>query len=279
MHHALALAATVFFGTAACEASTMDDAITSEMADRIGRKVAPATVKIVSPLTLAMSRDGQEATTINLDRVAEFCRSNEKDDCESIKLQFVASASDADANPAVSRSNLRLVVRASEYVAGIISMFADKPGSVPVTDTFVPGISLVLMVDFPTTARAVNADDLRALKLTRDEAWALGRQQLTEHLPALPTATALSKGLVAITDIDYAASILLVDGWDALSKAVGPGLFVAVPDDNFALIGIEDDITRTAKIKKLVRDHYGRAQRGVSPLVYRRLESKWVPVG
>jgi hypothetical protein len=276
--HVAVVLASVLWATSACAAPTADDALTKEMASRISKRVAPAKVRIVGPLTLAVSKDGKEALTINIDRVAEFCRTNQQQDCEDLKSRFVAATLDADADGAISRTNLRLVVRASDYVEGVSSMFAETPGKVPLTGKFVQGISLVLLADFPKTARATNADDLRALALNREEAWAIGRKNMVDHLPALPTPKALSGGLIAIENMDYAASIMLADGWDDLSAAVGPGLFVAVPDDNFALIGVENDAARLTKLKELVRDHFGRAQRGVSPLIYRRVDGNWVPI-
>jgi hypothetical protein len=275
---AIGILAAALFATSVCASRTSDDALTTEMAARIAKNVAPAKVRVTESLTLAISHGGQDSITINLDRIVEFCRTNEADACEDFKSRFVAATSDADAETAISRTNLRLVVRAADYVDGINSMFADTPGRTILTDKFVQGISLVLLADFPKTARATNADDLRTLGLSRDEAWMLGRKQMIEHLPAIPTAKALSNGLVAITDVDYAASIMLADGWDQLSASIGPGLFLAVPDDNFALVGVENDASRLTKVKGLVRDHFTRAERGISPLVYRRVGGMWVPV-
>jgi hypothetical protein len=274
---AIGLAIGVLFATSACAAPTTEDMLTKEMATRFAKKLAPAKVTIVEPLTLAVNHDGQDNLTINLDRIADFCRTNEKNACEDFKLRFLAASADVNAEPAIARTNLRLAVRASEYVDGIGSMFADTPGRVVLTEKFVPGISLILLADFPKTARATNSDDLRTLGLSRGEAWSIGRRQMLDSLPAIPTSKALSNGFIVIADVDYAASIMLADGWDDLSVSVGPGLFLAVPDDNFALIGVENDSLRLTKLKELVRDHFGRAQRGISPLVYRRERGKWVP--
>jgi hypothetical protein len=274
----LALLAMPFIASPVGASPRSDRALSKEMAGRLGKSLAPAKVKITGPLSLSISRNGKVSSTVNLDRVALFCDANSKSDCEEMKARFVAASIDVDSNPTITKSNLRLVVRSSDYVKETSLIFGAEPNKIPMSAELTEGISLLLLADFPRTARAINPDDLQTLNLKRDEAWAIGRKQMVEHLPAIPTRNALLSGLVAITDVDYAASIMLADGWDDLSASVGPELFLAVPDDNFVLVGIESNPTRVSKLKELIRDHFGRAQRGISPLVYRRVTGKWVPI-
>jgi hypothetical protein len=273
---AIASLAVAFAGCA--EARRVDPAaLTREMAATLRQKLPSAKITIEGPLTLKVEGDVSMAGQVNLDRVFAFCSENAAADCAVMKRDFVSGIVESQSETVVTKASLRLVVRPQEYVDEMqVAMTAAGKGqrviSIPVAD----GLAAVLMADFPRSARTVSSDDLPDLSLEQEEALTLAKAQLLRALPPLPAAAEVRKTLTGVTDVDYAASIMLSDGWDALAKEVGPGLFLAIPDDRFALIGVADGTAAIAKLRSMVADDFKRAQRGISPEIYRRMGGKWV---
>ena len=253
------------------------DLLTREMADALRKAYPDMSFEITGNLSLKAKNAANEETQIYLDRVETFCVLNAKAECEGMKQKFVSSIQEAfraDADR-ITTDHLRAVLRATEYVEGAARAVAQKEGNRLVYRAYAENLTLVLVADYPTTTRLVGTDQLKDVGLTEDEALEIGKQKLVAILPNVPALAEITSQVLAFTKSDYLASIMLVKGWDELAMASAGKLFVAVPGDNLALVGIVDEGDSLKRLQAFVKDKFAAADRGVSPLVYRRIDGRW----
>lgn len=237
-----------------------------------------ATAKIDDPRTLTVKLKGRDDLTISTDRVDQFCAANSATDCESERAAFVRNtvASLATNYDGVTREQLRVLVRADDYIAGYRALLDKGTQGMLVTRPVAPGVTAVLAADFPTTTRMVNSSDLDKLGLTNETALALGEKQTVADLPPVPKLAEIKGKLIAVSGFDYGASlILLPERWHDLAVASGGTLFVAVPSDGEVLIGTatRDELP---PLRTMVANSLAHARRGISGQVYRWSPQGWV---
>lgn len=175
--------------------------------------------------------------------------------------------------------SLRLVVRDAGYAAHRNRILAERgaePDDVIFATPYAKGLELILVADQPTTSKPWMLRDLKLYKVTQDEIMALGRRQVLAILPSLPPAEAVAGGVVMVPKMDYLASLILADGWDALDAALGGNLLVAVPSDDVLIVADARAADIGAKLPAFVKAQFDDANRSVSPLVYRRQGGAWV---
>jgi hypothetical protein len=254
------------------------DGVTREMVDALRNAYPDASFEIAGSLSIKAKNAANEESQINLDRVEAFCALNAKAECDDMKQRFVSGlreALQADADR-ITTDHLRAVLRANEYVAGAAKIVAQKEGNRLVYRTYAENLSLVLVADYPTTTRLVGTDQLKDVQLTEGEALELGKRQIVANLPHVPALAQIGGQVLAFSGSDYLASIMLAAGWDDLAAVSAGKLFVAVPGDNFALVGLVDDGDSLKQLQAYVKDRFAAADRGVSPLVYRRRVGEWI---
>lgn len=256
------------------------DPFTQEMAASLRGAYPGTTFVITGQFSLKVRNAIGGDVEINLDRVWGFCNHNPHDECEAAKNRFVSAVAELiiAESEKIERDNLRLAVRSREYVDSMAKIYEQKDGNRLLYKEIAEEISLVLVLDHPNTTSLVGSDQLKDLGLSEQKAFSVARRQMIAHLPHVPNYEDISERIVAYTDFDYAPSMLIEEGWDQLALASKGKLFVAVPADNLVLVGLIDDGAALEKLRAAVREDFQAAERGVSPLVYRRVNGKWLAV-
>ena len=176
------------------------------------------------------------------------------------------------------RAKLRVVVRNAGYSKQRNTILQqgnnDDVGIVAVP--YSRDLELVLVSDEPMTSKVLDTRKLKALGLTLDQAMALGRQQVLAGLPAIPAYSDIDESVITTPNIDYMASLILAEGWDALNVSVGGNLVVAIPSDDVIIITSAVSASARADLRAYVKNAYDNANRSVSPSLYIRKNGKWV---
>lgn len=173
---------------------------------------------------------------------------------------------------------LRLVLRNRAYIesrnAAILKL--DDPKSVVVSTPFSPSVVLVLVSEQELSSLQISEHHLADLKISREDAIALGRKQVLAQLPSLPEPADFTEGVVVSPTIDYVASLLLVDGWEKLDGALNGRLVAAVPSDDQVILANVDSEKMLEKLKTFVANAYASANRSVSQSLFVRENGAWV---
>ena len=176
------------------------------------------------------------------------------------------------------RAKLRVVVRNAGYSKQRNTILQqgnnDDVGIVAVP--YSRDLELVLVSDEPMTSKLLDTRKLKVLGLTLDQAMALGRQQVLAGLPVIPAYTDIDESVITTPNMDYMASLILAEGWDALNVSVGGNLVVAIPSDDVIIITSAVSASARADLRAYVKNAYDNASRAVSPSLYIRKNGKWV---
>lgn len=238
---------------------------------------------ITGPLTLGNGKDG----AINLDRVYNFCAGNPAAACETMRQQFmtgIAAQLAAEKDPSVEQArpeNLRLLVRAGAFCTMARSQMAAAPRpTTAAVGPFVGDLCLALMFDFPTTRRLANLEDLPAIGLEREAAWALGRCQVLAGLPKVAGLDIEEGSLNLLADLPDVNSLVLdSEGWAALAaRHPGKTIIVTQPDDGVLTVMIGGSPKMIAGLKRLTAENFRTAGRGISPGLLQWTANGWQPV-
>jgi len=254
-------------------AQTAPDLSAEGFRAELTQRVPGATIRVEGPMQLVATPRGRPPLTINLDRIIDFCANNPPADCATMRDRAIASMVEVmTADYTVTRPRLRALVRSADYLSTPGQAREGPAGTVAdavVNRPFAPGIVVLLGADFPTTTQLVSPAVLRDLGLSEAAGLALGIDQVLATMPPLPTIAAMRQGPVAIEGRDYISSIILrPERWAALANSAGGRLAMAVPADNLVVVALVDggDLPGFAQV---IRDLHGRAERRISPLVYR----------
>lgn len=245
-----------------------------EMQARIEQLYPDAKLKPKDDLSVQLSFPGREPLTMNFDRVFGFCQTATPEDCEGQMQQFAQAVREVAVPPKIAKERLRLIVRGSDYLAGIATHLGAAGNPAPIQRPLADGIGLLLMADYPDTSATVSASDLSTLRIGEDEAIALGQAQVLSRLPEIPLATELRKGPIAL-QAEYVESLLLnAAGWARLDAETRGALFVAVPGANLLIVGAAPD-TELSDIAELTASLAAESPRPISTLVYRWRDGGW----
>lgn len=251
-----------------------EEALTSAVADRMREAFPGRTVRIAGPLQLELLESAAgEPIRINLDRVWNVCRNGDEEACEETSARFVAAMTEASVeHPPVVSGQLRLMVRTRDYCDGVRRLFSED-NATPLTRDGPADLCTAIVADYPTTMRILRRDDLPALNLDADQAWALAGRQTLDTLPD-PPALAFEDGFAIVAGQDYGPSIILDNsGWRALAQARGD-LLMAVPEDQVVVVAREAEVDPSAFREAIRRAAVG-AERPISSNIYRWTERGW----
>ena len=255
-----------------------ETAFTRDMAERFRAAMPNGEVQVTAPLQLRVGGDS-DGTQVNLGRIHNFCVHAEAPDCEALMARFVATMAEAAADQdLIGAEQLRVAVRHTDFCDHMEREIGVSDSSVRLlTRPVAPQLCAVLMIDYPTRMRGLNARDLQTLGLEADSAWALAERQTFADLPQPDALEGLADNLIAVTDSDYVPSLLLiVEGWRRAAAAVGGEIVVAVPSDGLLVATRRTTITDLPGFQAVTRENFATAERGISPLVYRWEGSAWV---
>jgi hypothetical protein len=256
-----------------------EQAFTAEMIARL-RPLLPDTVLKPKPddpfAILATGGEWKEAE-INVQRIFALCQHAPAADCERARQEFVAGVTEKRAPPAASA--LRLIVRDKEYVDYIQQRYATAPDEAadaavvePIGDT----LYAVLALDSPQSIELVGEKSLKALGLSRAEAWAQALKQTQAILPPLPKGSELATGARAYQDQPYLGSLLLdLPAWREISRTAGPDLFVTVVSDSFVFVGTLAEGPKLEAFKRAVAEDCAEQPRCISPDLHRFRNGHW----
>jgi len=146
-----------------------------------------------------------------------------------------------------------------------------------VAEPLVDDLWIIGVRDQPTTIATLGRDDLDALKLTADQALALGKRNL-EGTARRVIAQAVDRGAAGVARFhgsDYTASLLAFpDLWQPLAEKFDGQLLVAVPASDVALFADGREPESLAQMLMSVTQTLARAQRPISAAVF-----EWTPTG
>jgi hypothetical protein len=240
-------------------------------------------VEVRAPLTLALSRSDGGTAQANLDRVYEYCSRN-RADCDRAVASHVAGVAETMRGVlrAAEPSMVRSVLRPAAYVAELKKMAADQPDSAPVARPFAGDLWELCVLDFPKGIRAMTARDLSAMHLSADEAFGLGTRNVAATLrPLGDVARDVPDGAIGTIAGDFynSSRLLMHRDWAALASRLDGELIVAVPDVSVVLYGRGNTPVAVDALAALARETMRRAERPISPTIFRWTSGGWVPLG
>ena len=267
--------ATLLFGCGAAQANEAQ--FTQDMLSRFKKANQEIAYEVSDALTLKQNKGRDDEAVISLNRVWEFCK-NVPDDCERVKAEFVEKIGTIKLSE-IKAADLRVMVRDEQYVEYLRDLQRKQgkdEGTAVIYEQIGSDLYTMLAADSENSIELVNEAGLKKLGLGREAAFALGKKQTASALPKLPEPAALGKSAVAFEGQEY-LSALLVDqaGWQKLSDAVGPNLFVTVVSDKFVFVGLMPDGSGLNAFKKTVVDDCTQQERCISPNVYRFRDGQW----
>jgi len=212
---------------------------------------------------------------INLHRFHAFCADATSEDCEGVLANFVTRVTAPRPEPAAA--NLRIVVRNEGYLNHLLQ--TQPRDALPIYRQIGDDLFALLAFSGPSGVLIAIPEQLRALELGDEAAWALAGKQTRAMLPPLPKAIDLVRDPVAFEDGDLLTSLLAdTQGWRRIAEEVGPDLLVTAVSDQFVFAGLLPDHPRMREFKQVVREDCAASERCLSPNVYRFRDGRWVIV-
>lgn len=237
-------------------------------------------------MSLVIKHPDYDETQGGLDRVFRFCQANDQPSCEAGITNYVdamASMFSSQGSPlaeAVTREQLRLIVRDAEYCAESAALLLARGKEAPANgEAPAEGLCSMLMLDFPKTRRSVNSSDLGKLGLTREAAITVARAQVLATLPDIRKIDFKPNAVFAVAMSDVPSLMLDTAGWKAAATRYPRLTFlITVSDDSLlSIISVEDE-SGLDGIKRLASEDFATAERGISPLAYKWTDSGWEAV-
>jgi hypothetical protein len=172
-------------------------------------------------------------------------------------------------------AEVRITVRPSAYLNNFLAAKrADQP---VVAEPLVDDLWMLGVRDQPTTIEMLGPNDLDALKLSPDQALALGKHNL-EGAARRVIADAVegsAVGVRAFRGTDYTASLIVFpELWEPLAEKFDGQLLVAAPASDAVLFADGRRPTSRAEMLLAVAQTAARAKRPISPAVF-----EWTPTG
>lgn len=273
----LLVAPLLLFSTAAC-AQDSEEEFRNGMLPRLAKSLPGATLspKADDPLAIIVKGGHLDGAQINLNRIYGYCQQASAADCESEKQGLIGAVT-VKPEPATP-ATLRLIVRDQQYVDWVRQANA---GQSIATDLILEplggGLYAILAYESSNAVGSVNANTLKELGLTREQAWALARSQTEAILPQLPDADQVKASAVLFQDHKLGSSLLIdLPAWTKLAASVGPNLFMTVVSDELVFVGVMSDGPDFEAFRKTVAEDCANQQRCISPNVFRFRNGRWV---
>lgn len=274
----LTAAAVLLFALPAA-AQKSPDALQREMIGRFERAV-PGSKFSPNPgddLLVIVAKGGEmDGALINLHRIAYYCDQVDAEACEAAKGDFVRKLTIR--NPDPTPDTLRIIVRDQGYFDYVTRGMPVKDKRLtPVYRPLGDGLYALLAFDMPEAIGVLFEESLPDMGLTAEAAWTRAMAQTRTDLPPLPTGSEILAGPVGREGLAYIASMLVdLPAWERLAITAGPNMFVAITTDQFMVIGVMPDGADFDKLKEHAAEECRRAERCISPLLYRLRKGRWV---
>jgi hypothetical protein len=271
---AAALALTLAWQAVGQEIPNDESAFTEYVAGRLRGEVGDSTVVVQAPLTVKLGE-----LQANLNRIFAFCKQNASQ-CPTEISTFVRGTTEAykAQNAPISRDAIRVVVRTTQYVQQVQNYL--KPGAptlLPIP--FVEGLVLLPVLDSPTSFRLLNAEDLKTLGLSEQEAQQLAIANLRAALklkPLMDVAKVAVPGSIGqlVGDSFYPSRLALFDTWAPLAHAQGGKLIVVAPATDAVFYVGDDSPVALDALRTFAHNIMGRVPHPLSAILLR-----WTPTG
>ncbi|WP_374530804.1 hypothetical protein, partial [Novosphingobium sp.] len=227
------------------------------------------------PLVLEVSGAQWSNAQLYLHRVYAYCETASAADCEAAKQRMIAAVSSPP--PVAQPRNLRVIVRGEDYIAYAQAKAAKEKQPWFFVRKIGDDLYEALALDGPNVIGLASAADLRDMKLKPDEAWAIARRQTRAILPPMPEAGYYLMDTVTFEGPEYMSAVLAdTDYWQKLRDLIGPDLFITVTTDQFVLASLLAAGPSMDRFAEAVAEDCKRAERCISPHIYRFENGMWV---
>lgn len=254
-----------------------EQAFTAGMLARLRTALPGAELRIVpgEPLTIRKGKDdAEDGGLFYLNRIYEFCRNNNAEECEKVKADYVRKLTAPP--PVAAQANLRVIVRDRQYLDYVLSIMK-TPDTQPLYRQIGDDLFALLAIDSPEATSIANRATLSRLKLDEGTAWTLALRQTRDVLPPFPAARLARHQPVLFQDYEYLASLLaFADEWNAAAPTAGPDMFVTAVSDNLVFVGFLPHGPQLDKFRASVAADCKAQPRCITPNVYRLRDGRWV---
>lgn len=255
------------------EIPTEQDSFTEHVAEELRQALSNTPVSVKAPLTLSVGE-----WQANLHRIFNFCKTN-KQSCPVELNHFVQGLAQAykESNTPPDKNAIRLIVRTTDYLEQAIkSLKADGPH--PISKPFVDGLVLLPVLDTPRAVRSLGDKDLKAMNLTHDELFELGRANLKASIkPLADVAKPVKAGQIGNIHggIFDPSRLALLSEWSNLVDAQGGTLLVSIPTTDTVLYLSESSPVAIDALRSLSQDLMSKAPNPLSNKILRWTSSAW----
>ena len=213
---------------------------------------------------------------INLHRIFGFCQTASTADCEAEKQSLIEKV--VLEPPSATRASLRIVVRDKEYVDYLDSVEQGSEDKTPLHYRRQIGEDLYALIasDAPDTIAMVGGRDLKPMKLTPDDAWAIAEANMKAILPKFPEPDRFKSDALVFDNLPYLSAVVAdLPYWQRVSEQVGSDLMMTIVSEQFVFVGPLAD-KELPRLKATVAEDCAAQARCISPHVYRFRDGRWV---
>lgn len=265
---------------AAAQTALTPDGFTTQVAAAINAGRPNVPVRIVAPLTLEGQTPTGQSVQMNLDRIYALCRADQPR-CPETVAAYVGQAGtmlrQSAAGP--TQAGLRVVVRPESYVRNLPGMVG---GTVPTSSRFLPpGLLALVYLDAPASMRLLTSSDLRAMRISDDQAFTTALQNTARALQPLDQVVKpVPPGEIGgFRGTAYESSrLLFVADWSRIAAQFGSRLLVAVPSSEEVLYANGSGAGALSRISAAAHARFAQAERPTSAAVYEWRPDGWIVV-
>jgi len=251
---------------------------TAYLLRKLAAGMPTAKLRVEAPLVIEIRYDSGALGHVLLKAIWQFCATSKVSDCEHNVDRVVAetiSAPPSDPTSAVAavRAVLRTVASIEYYQRNVAS-----PGEMLVTAPFAGDLRILCVIDQPTTLSYLTLAGLKRLRLSADEAIALGIRNVAATLRPLPEVmmgTPVEAFGYSVGDDYESGRVMLHDDLAELSGAWEDKLIVAVPETHLVLYADGRRPDAIPAMRAAVREGMARADRPISATLFHWTKTGW----
>ena len=252
------------------------DGFTNHVAGVLNADRPPAPIRVVAPLTLEERTPTGQRMQLNLDRIYALCRTDQGR-CPEIVAAYASQARMMLRQSATSPTlaGLRVAIRPENYVRNLPGA-AGVPAS---SQSLPPGLVALIYMDEPTSMRLLSFNDLQALRLSDDQAFATALQNTSRALPPLDQVIKplLPGQIDGFRGGAYESSrLLLLADWSKVAAQFGGRLLVAIPSADELLYANGAGSMALPRLSALAHTRFAQAERPTSASVFEWRSTGWV---
>ena len=268
-----------------CSAAVPADeaGFTSYVIDALTKSAPDVALVVKAPLIISVrSRDGDETDSLYLGRIWEYCSKN-PGGCDRAVSAYVTGMAEGirQRSQPIDPATIRVVVRTTSYLASARTGGGSGDRD-PAAAALAGDLWVVCVADSPHSTRVLTNADLKRLKLSIDDAIALGKRNTAAALhPLESTRTKFGGGTfeTAMGDPYYESSrIILHDDWAEIAEKMRGKLVVAVPSSGIVIYGNGASARTIEAMKEFVPYAATKSDRPISSTLLRWTKNGWEPV-